>query len=178
MKKYRSFLLTALFVFFISFVAGLIQANCNPLVIDKVFSELSPIVEAISSIDGWKLGLLIFLNNSIKVFGSMILGTFLGIFPLLALIVNGYLIGVIASVSEINVFLAGILPHGIFEIPSFILGAAIGLFLGRVALKERSNLRVEISSALVVFLKIIIALLFIAAIIEVYLTPKILSIVM
>jgi len=125
---------------------------------------------------------LIFLNNSFKCFLNIILGPILGIFPLFSTFVNGGLLGFLARKEGLAVFLY-VLPHGIFEIPAFLLSAAIGLKLSCEVLKillgsrGRSggrgeggtkvvSLKVEFGEALKAFIKIVLPLLFVAALIE------------
>ncbi len=65
------------------------------------------------------------------------LGIFFGFFPVLSLITNGMMIGVVllqAAVktgeSPLLIFITTILPHGILELPAIILAAAFGMRLG------------------------------------------------
>lgn len=66
-----------------------------------------------------------------------------------------------------TVFLA-IVPHGIFELPAFLLSAAIGLRLGREVLKRKGerHLKKELWNGLRMYLILILPLLLIAALIE------------
>ena len=126
---------------------------------------------------------LIFLNNSFKCFLNIILGPILGIFPLFSTFINGGLLGFLARKEGLAVFLY-VLPHGIFEIPAFLLSAAIGLKLScdmlKILLGSRGrsgggrgeggtkvvSLKVEFGEALKAFIKIVLPLLFVAALIE------------
>ena len=120
---------------------------------------------------------LIFLNNSFKCFLNIILGPILGIFPLFSIFVNGGLLGFLARKEGLAVFLY-VLPHGIFEIPAFLLSAAIGLRLSLfllLRLRARISgevacsgvfLKEEFGKALNAFIRIVLPLLFVAAIIE------------
>ena len=110
---------------------------------------------------------VIFLNNAFTCFLDIILGPLLGIFPLFSVILNGGLIGWFAQKEGLIVFLA-IVPHGIFEIPAFLLSAAIGLKLGREVLKgkEERHLKDELRKGLRTYLILVLLLLLIAALIE------------
>ncbi|MCY0900997.1 MAG: stage II sporulation protein M [Firmicutes bacterium] len=64
-------------------------------------------------------------------------GLLLGLVPAVGVLINGALIGyVITTLSERDhmsplwIVLAGVLPHGIFEIPAYLLAAGMGLRLG------------------------------------------------
>lgn len=72
---------------------------------------------------------------------------------------------------------AGLLPHGIFEIPAICLGAAMGIYLCKELIKKLIG-RSELSSFGGVFLSILrlflwaaVPLLLIAALVEAYVTP-------
>jgi uncharacterized membrane protein SpoIIM required for sporulation len=110
---------------------------------------------------------VIFLNNAFTCFLDIILGPLLGIFPLFSVILNGGLIGWFAQEEGFIIFLA-IVPHGMFEIPAFLISASIGLKLGREVLKrkEERHLKDELRKALRVYLILILLLLLIAAFIE------------
>ncbi len=81
----------------------------------------------------WDMVVLIFLNNMWASFLAMVLGIFVGIFPLITTFVNGYLLGFVAReavVMEGIWTLWRILPHGIFELPAVLFSIGIGLRLG------------------------------------------------
>ncbi len=110
---------------------------------------------------------VIFLNNAFTCFLDIILGPLLGIFPLFSVILNGGLIGWFAQEEGLIVFLA-IVPHGMFEIPAFLLSTAIGVKLGREVLKrkEERHLKDELRKGLRTYLILVLLLLLIAALIE------------
>jgi uncharacterized membrane protein SpoIIM required for sporulation len=110
---------------------------------------------------------VIFLNNAFTCLLDILLGPLLGVFPVFSIILNGGLIGWFAQEEGLIIFLA-IVPHGLFEIPAFLLSAAIGLKLGREVLKrkEERHLKDELRKALRVYLILILLLLLIAALIE------------
>lgn len=174
-KRYRSHVIIASSIFFFSIVLGMIHSALDPSVPEKILSELQPLAEALIALEGWKLAIIIFVNNSVKILGSIVLGIFFGLFPIFSLLVNGYLIGIIAQYHGSIVFLAGIVPHGIFEIPALLLGAGAGIHLGVTAIKKRDLLKEEITYSLKLFFKVIIPLLLAAALIETFLTPIIMT---
>jgi len=110
---------------------------------------------------------VIFLNNAFACFLDIILGPLIGIFPMFSAFINGGLLGWFAQEEGLMVFLA-IVPHGIFELPAFLLSAAIGLRLGREVLKRKTerHLKKELGDGLKVFVILILPLLLIAAFIE------------
>ncbi len=176
--RYRSRIVAALVLFLASLSFGIIHAILDPSLPEALLSELQPLAEALVSLGGWKLAAVIFINNGVKVLGSIVLGTLFAIFPILSLLANGYLLGIIAQYHGPTVFLVGILPHGILEIPALLLGAGAGIHLGWVSLRRRSELKEEMRTALSMFLRIILPLLLVAALIETFLTPFIMDFIL
>ena len=81
---------------------------------------------------------------------------------------------------SLGYLLAGLLPHGIFELPAFILGEAAALSFGTMAIvalfrKEGRNLLLPNLKQNSRYLMIALALLLPAAIIEAYVTPLLLT---
>jgi len=76
--------------------------------------------------------------------------------------------------------LAGILPHGVFELPAFLISVALGLKLGYHLIfplpghSRRASLR-DIFKEISIVLPIIFIFLFLAALIEVFITPAVLA---
>ena len=106
--------------------------------------------------------------------------------PVLSLVSNGLLIGVMGALYQSNgmsilVFLAGILPHGIFELPALILSIACGVYLcsnmGRLILGNAKRLHTVplLCDLLRVMLLLVAPMTVVASVIEVYLTPVILA---
>jgi stage II sporulation protein M len=113
---------------------------------------------------------IILLNNSIKSFVAMTLGVLLGIPPILFVAINGAVIGIFAKVvgDEIGTltFLAKILPHGIVEIPAIIIASSYGVWLGIQFVKDRKNIDKHMRHATNRFLKVVLPMLTVAAVIE------------
>jgi stage II sporulation protein M len=68
-----------------------------------------------------------------------------------------------------------LLPHGVIELPAVLLGTSIGLAIGIQALKRltgKSDRKIgaELASGLRYFCSIIVPLLFIAALVEAFVT--------
>ena len=75
---------------------------------------------------------------------------------------------------------AALIPHGIFEIPAFITASALGLMLGQALLLElqgRGNAARRASELGSVFLRVVVPLLAIAAVVEAFITPAIIPLV-
>ena len=127
--------------------------------------------------------IIIFLKNLLASATAMLLGLGLGIVPMIVATTNGFLLGIVGySAVEQKGWLylaAGILPHGIIELPAVLLSIAIGLRLGHLLalslLKERSDLTGEMRVAIHFLLRWIMPLLLLAAAIETFITPFIIS---
>ena len=111
------------------------------------------------------LGIMIYMLN-IALIG--------GVFALLELL----------GISPVPIFLAGILPHGIFELPALMLGSAVVLYIGAVFVtpqtgKSMGEVIVEmLADWAKIFVGVVVPLLAVAALIEAYVTPEILLRVM
>jgi stage II sporulation protein M len=85
----------------------------------------------------WKIFFFLLLNNSVKSFMVMLAGILFGLVPLIAIVTNGYILGVAylytsAKVGYVQAAKA-VLPHGVLEIPVVILVASHGLWIGVIS---------------------------------------------
>lgn len=130
--------------------------------------------ELISQTEGmghFELIRFIFFNNIQSSFFGMAFGALLGIFPVIATVTNGYLLGFVASLSvqtEGVFVLWRLLPHGIFELPAIFISLGLGLKLGTFAIqKDRFKfLKENFIESMKVFILVVVPLLILAAIIE------------
>lgn len=130
----------------------------------------------------------LFQNNIRANIIIMIGGLLFSIFSILAIIMNGMIIGFTYTLVTPIQFIVGILPHGIFELPATIL-SLVGAFiitkleinllnaLFKKRLKEEINKSDKLVKDIVLTFIIILVLLIIAAIIEAGVTPVLLSMV-
>ena len=113
----------------------------------------------------------IFLNNLQASFFGLILGLFFGIIPVFFALFNGYVLGIVASLTvsqEGMLSLMNLFPHGIFELPAVFISLGLGLKLGAFIFQKNKKefFKRNLSNSFRVFVFVIIPLLFIAAIIE------------
>ncbi|KYO65175.1 stage II sporulation protein M [Thermovenabulum gondwanense] len=124
---------------------------------------------------------LIFQNNVKALLLMMFGGIFFGIIPLIGMIFNGLLIGIMLAMvfyegKTLAFFLATLLPHGILELPVIILGASFGLKTGFEVIipskkqNRMENLKENLTKS-VLSMGILVPLLYIAAVIETLITP-------
>ena len=101
-------------------------------------------LENMATKNGFEMFLSLFIHN-LRASGmnmiSFIIPTF--IFPVVSLIVNGAAMGVVFGIGSyigaenmFLMFLKFVLPHGIFEIPEFILSCAIGIKFTVILIKK------------------------------------------
>ena len=181
--SYKRWIFIAIFLFGIGLVLGL----ATPTSIAALLSEDIATLEELSDIlvpFRFPTVMLIFLKNVSVLLISFVLSPILCLIPILALTVNGWLIAFIsvAVVREesLGFLLAGLLPHGIFELPALILGQAAALSFGAMVVltlfkKERRNLLLPSLKQNLKYFGVALALLLPAAIIETYITPLLLG---
>jgi stage II sporulation protein M len=169
------------------FVIGIGIGLAIPTSLDDILSEDLAALEELGAILGpfqITTALFIFIKNVSALMLSFVFSPVLLMLPILALVFNGLLLSFvsIAVVQEksLGFLLAGILPHGVIEIPAFIMGEAAALSFGTmmiVALFKKdargllkSNLKQNVRYMVIAFV-----LLLPAAIIETYVTPLLLT---
>ena len=181
--SYKKWVFIAIFLFGIGMVFGL----ATPLSIVNLMSgeiaaleELSRILAPFSVLTV----ILIFIKNVSALVLSFVLSPILCLVPVLALVVNGWLLAFISSAvvqeKSLGFVLAGLLPHGIFELPALIMGQAAALSFGTMTIlallqKRKRNLLLPNLKHNLRYLLIALALLLPAAIIETYITPLLLT---
>jgi len=128
--------------------------------------------------------ILIFIKNASALVLSFVLSPILCLVPILSLTVNGWLLAFISSLviqeESLGFVLAGLLPHGIFELPALIIGQAAALSFGTMAIlallkKGRRSLLLPNLKQNLRYLLVALALLLPAAIIETYITPLLIT---
>lgn len=172
-------------IFIIGIVVGWLSTESIAQFVNQQLEGIRQISQSLSESDRpqWSFFMFIFWNNSIKAVLIIFLGIFLGILPIIFLMINGMVLGYlvhhlsIQGESMFDVIVKGLLPHGIIEIPAIIIACAFGLRLGTLVWisigqwnrEKRANLG-EVWSGF--FKRVgpislwIVILLFIAAIIE------------
>ncbi|MFH1781297.1 MAG: stage II sporulation protein M, partial [Patescibacteria group bacterium] len=150
--------------------------------LEQIFDKFSGLLEGVSTT--WQLALSIFWNNLVVSFYLFMLGVTL-IVPGLIILSNGLMIGIFfdylvrLETMEPGILITSfvaLLPHGIFEIPAFIMAAGLGtnllikLIFPKKFIKDKSRKRVLLDMVLR-YAFIIIPLFFVAALVEAYLSP-------
>lgn len=170
LKESRKFIYSVLILFF---VVGLIGFFVSPPsgVEEKIMDFLRDLLNETEGFGCFEMIKYLFFNNIQSAFIGMILGVFLGIFPLIATVSNGYLVGFVGSLSVGEAGLGSLwrlLPHGIFELPAVFISLGLGVKLGSFVFHENSREKFNefLKNSFRVFIFIVLPLLVMAGIIE------------
>lgn len=169
-KESRNFIYFMIGLFLIFVLIGFL-IPAPPELTKQILEYIQNLVKQTEGMNALELTNFIFVNNLQSSFFSFIFGFFFGIFPILAAIANGYLVGFVAAltISENSFFvLWRLLPHGIFELPAIFISLGFGLRLGSFifAKKKKQAFVYYVVEGFRAFLFIILPLLIIAAIVE------------
>lgn len=169
-KESRNFIYSVIGIFFVFALIGFF-VPASDILKEQIFKFIQELLEKTQGMSGLELAFFIFWNNIQSSFFGIVLGVFFGIFPIIASIANGYLLG---FVSRQSVGIEGILvlwrlfPHGIFELPAIFISFGLGLKLWTFVFQKNKTkaFKEYFLNSLRVFLFVILLLLIIAAIIE------------
>ncbi len=176
-------------LFVVTGVASWLLLLLYPATAYELFQQLSALIQekGITQSDGsLALGRLLWNNLQASLFSI-----FYGLIPFLCIsclsvFLNAAILGVVAAMYSLIglspvLFAAGILPHGIFEIPALLLSGALGLrlciTLTRMILKKYGPLEFQetLYGLLQLYFLWIVPLFILAAIIECTVTPLLLT---
>ena len=181
--SYKRWIIIATSLFGAGLVLGLVAPTNISSLLAEDMTALEELANFLRALPKFIVFVIIFINNAITLLLSFLLSPILCLLPILSLIVNGWLITfVVAAIMperSLGFVLAGLLPHGIIELPAFILGQAAALSFGTAVIlaifnKERRDLKTSLKKNSR-YLLIALALLLPAAIIETYVTPLLLT---
>lgn len=169
-KDIKTFIFIVILVFFLFVLIGYFIPAPEYLK-NEIFRFIQELLEKTEGMSHTQLIRFIFFNNLTSSFLGVVLGFFLGIFPLISGISNGYILGFVSSLSvqsEGLSVLYGLLPHGIFELPAIFISLAMGLKIGTFIFRKNRKIPLKeyFLNSLRTFILIVIPLLIIAAIIE------------
>ena len=169
-KDSRNFIYSIMIIFLsFSFIGFFVPA---PSVLEtKILEFIAELLRETGGLSQLELIKFIFFNNIQSSFIGMLFGIVLGIFPVIAALANGYLLGFVAEKTAETVgiyILWRIFPHGIFELPALFISLGLGLKMGTFIFKKNKlkTLATYLSKSIKVFFFIVIPFLIIAAVIE------------
>jgi stage II sporulation protein M len=184
LKRLYPYLKTSLVIFGSGIVIGLMAVSHFPLLAEHFESSVVGFVKNFRGLSKLELAAAIFLNNTLKTVLAILLGSLFGIIPAVFLLGNGIALGVIFSLSAqtrgLWLSLLSIVPHGLLELPAVFLGTSIGLMVGSRVMKQffrppKTTIGSELVQGLRFFIKVILPLLFIAALVEAFLTSALIT---
>lgn len=181
----RKYFIVAADVFIVSFLAGIWISGKYPEGSENVLKLLKDNYGGITSLDPLGMMVEIFKNNVRNSFIALLLGLGFGIVPFAFAALNGLVLGILVEyflkIKGAFFVLAAIMPHGIIELPVVLISVGIGFRLGHTAylwllrFKTMHELQHELEQGIIFYVKIIAPLLLLAAIVESYITPLIVS---
>ena len=177
-------------LFVVCSAAGYVVFALNPSLTNELMKTVTEIFtqSGVISESGGISFFGILLNNWFAMLFSVLYGFLPFVFlPVLSIITNAVLLGAMAAYYTISglpltLFFAGILPHGIFEIPALLLAVSMGVALCRniIRLITRSARAVPmvefLTGLLQTMLLLIFPLILLAAAVESFITPALLQI--
>jgi|TARA_Y100000034_G_scaffold102405_1_gene127250 stage II sporulation protein M len=169
-KESKNFIYSVIGIFFVFSLIGFF-ITAPAIIAEQILKFIEELLLKTQGMGHFELIKFIFFNNVQSSFFGMIFGVFLGIFPIVAVIANGYMLGFVASLvvnSEGISVLWRLFPHGIFELPAIFISLGLGLKIGTFIFQKKKleSLKKYFLNSLRVFLFIILPLLIIAAIVE------------
>jgi stage II sporulation protein M len=181
-NKYTLCAVAAVLVFFVPLIVGYFTsplAGANPL------ADLEALSDLLKNLSPLAIFAVIFFNNAIKALLSLVLGVLAGLPTLFFLGFNGYILGSVVSALQPEmsgaVIAASLIPHGVIEIAMVLLASTYGLAVGLESLRhlfrKESAVKATLKKGLKVYVRWVIAGLFIAAVVEVLVTPVIVLLV-
>jgi len=132
LKSSKGFIYGIVIIFFVFALIGYF-IPVPESVTEQLLNFIMEILAKTEGMSQFELIGFIFLNNVQSSFYGLVFGVLVGIFPLIATILNGYFLGFVAFMSVqadgISI-LWRLLPHGIFEFPAVFISLGLGLKLG------------------------------------------------
>ncbi|MBI3169234.1 MAG: stage II sporulation protein M [Chloroflexi bacterium] len=161
-------------------------ANASPEDLTKLQENIAELPD-LSSLRGHLSAPFLFLNNTRSMAVIFLAGMFsFSVLGVLFYMINVALIGGVYAflqllgVAPLPIFIAGVLPHGMFELPALLIGSAVVLYIGAGLVtpqngKSMGEVVIELMADWAkIFVGLVVPLLAIAALIEAYVTPTIL----
>jgi len=166
----------ALFIFGAALGFFVYQLSPDNEFFSLILNELEKIGGGLGEKSAVENIVFLFIHNLEAILFSMASGVFL-FFPVLFILINGATIGFFFGAANNPALFIAIIPHGIFEIPSFLIGTGVGIRLGFVIImpkkgKTRIECLREVSSDAVKILILIIPMLLIAAAVEITISAE------
>lgn len=152
--------------------------------------KFGPMARAMSAMHVTGMAGMVFWNN-LKAAGLLVAGgVAFGVLPMIMVFLNGLLVGMVSGdvarqgFGLVPFILIGILPHGMFEIPGYIIGGTLGIRLGFNILgyqrgrQQGRGIKAVILDTLLVLAVVVVPLLMAGSLVEVTVTRHLVEWVM
>ena len=170
-------------------IAGYFIGTLSPETVESVIAFFMETIEQSGVIedDGTISTFALLANNWSAILISVVYGLLPFVFlPLSSLLTNGFILGISGAMYQLygqslSLWLAALIPHGIFELPALVLSVAGGVYLcfhvSRFVLRypNRAPMPDVFCNVLRVMLLVVAPLTIAAAFVEAYVTPAIMS---
>lgn len=135
-REGKNHILFATIIFAIGAWIGYVFSHAFEAIIMDMLEQLLAIRELLEGKSVLSMAWFIFQNNAQAALIMVGMGTVLFFVPLFSLFANGLALGYVLNISAVTglsplaMFVYGILPHGILELPAILFAGGIGIFLG------------------------------------------------
>jgi len=178
-------IIVVLLLFLATVTVGWVGSAQNPAIGEELIKLFEK--EVAGQIDGNNpadMCVKLFFNNFQACILLFLGGATFGILTIFIMSLNGIVIGAIMEmVSKEHTALfvaAAIVPHGIFEIPAFIISGALGILLAQSLIAEwygGGDSAIAAHSFARLFLAVVLPLVATAAVVEAFITPVVIHLV-
>ena len=182
--RFRVWVFISVLLFAAGIVFGQIASGSVASLLGEDIAAIQDLGNFLLSLPGALTALFIFLKNAMALLMGFVFSPLLCIVPILTLTLNGAMLSLVSSLviqqASVGYVLAGLLPHGVLELPAIIIGEAAAMSFGVLVIMAifRKESRQQLIPGLkrnLRYLALGIILLVPAAIIETFVTPLLLT---
>jgi stage II sporulation protein M len=178
-------IIVILLLFFATIIVGWVGSAQNPAFGEELMKLFEKEVAGqMDNTNPYDMCVKLFFNNLQACILLFLGGATFGILTIFIMSINGILIGAIMEIvhkDHTPLFVAAaLLPHGIFEIPAFIISGALGILLAQSLIAEwygGGDSAIAAYSQARLFLAVVLPLVVIAACVEAFITPVVIHLV-
>jgi len=178
----KSYVYTSALLFVVFLIFGMIFTQLYPEAAAPVVSDMATQFEPLVKSSPPEIFTYIFINNSLIDLLAILTFFVFGLGSLYFIVSNGFIIGLVVDEAlkkaSLIAVIATLLPHGIFELPSFFIATGYGLWLGVQFSRHlffKRPFKPSFFRAMKIYISVVLLLNFVAAMIEVFITPMIYS---
>ncbi len=181
----KNAIVLTILLFFSMLTIGWVGAAQHPAIGEQLLSFFEKEVAGqMMGDNSFELCGKILINNLETCILLFLGGASFGIITILIMSLNGIVIGAIVQMvlkDHSPAFIAAaLLPHGIFEIPGFILAGALGILFSQALVSEyygQGDAAGEAARLSRMFFTTVLPLIVVAAIVEAFITPQVIQLV-